>query len=387
MGHRVTIVAASFSHARYYQPEQTGKITTENIDGVRYIWLPVPSYNPKSGIARARNILTFSLVCRYSRLPIDHADLVICSSHHPFPIYAARHYARKFKARMVFEVRDLWPLTLTELGEISRYNPFIFLMQRAEDYAYKHADHVVSVLPEAKPYMVKHGMSPGKFVYIPNGADVNGQEKGFPLPPSHTAQLEKLRKDGKFIIGYAGKIGFSNALHTLIDAVGLCKDDQIVAALLGSGPCLDDLKRKAITLGIERKILFLTPVTKEQIPDFMEKIDVAWVGAMVSPLYRFGVSLTKLNDFMRAAKPVIYAVDAPENIIEESGAGITCPPEDPEKLKEAMLIMKSFSREEREAMGRNGRAWIIQNRDIKKLARRFLECVMSGADKNDILLN
>ena len=152
-GHEVCIVSASFAHTRFKQPEQTGKIQEEYIDGIRYIWLPTPEYNPKSSIGRIKSIIIYTLRCRFMKLPVSNADVVICSSHHPFPIYTAHRLARKFKAKLVFEVRDLWPLTLIELGNVSKQNPFIVLMQRAEDYAYKHAEKVISVLPSAKDYM------------------------------------------------------------------------------------------------------------------------------------------------------------------------------------------------------------------------------------------
>ena len=231
-GHEVTIVAASFAHTRFAQPVQSAKTSVEMIDGIRYVWLPAPAYDPKSGVGRVKNILSYSFRSRFCKLPVKHADLVICSSHHPFPIYAARHYARKFNARMVFEVRDLWPLTLIELGGFSRRHPFIACMQMAEDYAYKHADKVVSVLDGSKEYMISRGMDPGKFVFIPNGANLEEQENSKPLPESHIQQLDRLRQEGKFIIGYAGKIGLSNSLETLVDALALCHDDNMALALL-----------------------------------------------------------------------------------------------------------------------------------------------------------
>ncbi|HNU17796.1 MAG TPA: glycosyltransferase family 4 protein [Saprospiraceae bacterium] len=377
MGHTVTIVAASYAHTRFAQPEQTGHLATEDLDGIRYVWIPVPAYDPKSGLGRARNILTFSFRCRFGKLPVEKAGLVICSSHHPFPIYASRRYSRKYNARLVFEVRDLWPLTLIELGGLSRLNPFIALMQRAEDYAYKHAGFVVSVLPKARDYMISRGLEPGKFVYIPNGANLTAPIQTQSLPDSHIQQLEKLRSEGKFILGYAGKIGLSNALHTLLEALTLCRDTQIAVALLGSGAFVEDLKIQASQLGLSERIVFLEPVSKDQVPDFLSRIDASYIGVQKSPLFRFGMSPTKLNDFMLAGKPLIYAIDAPDNVVEESGAGLSCDAEHPEQLCQAMLMLKNLSRERRDEMGARGRSWVIANRDYRMLAQRFLDAVMA----------
>lgn len=371
MGHSVYIIAAAYAHTRFNQPVQTGKVTAEDIDGIHYIWLPVPAYRPDSVAGRAKNILSFTLRSRFMKMPVSNAELVICSSHHPFPIYSARHYARKLDARLIFEVRDLWPLTLIELGGISRRNPFIACMQRAEDFAYRHADKVVSTLPGAKVYMASRGMNPGKFVYIPNGADLRDQTERHPLPAEHVKKMEEFRTKWEFIVGYAGKIGLSNALHTLIESLTICPV-PIAVALLGYGAFAEDLKVRASKLGVSERVLFLDPVGKDQVSDFLKRVDATYVGALRSPLYRFGMSLTKLNDFMLAGKPVIYAVDAPDNVIAESGAGISCPPENPEALSQAMMEMKGIGETKRKEMGDIGHNWVLDNRDYSLLAKRLL---------------
>ncbi|MFZ4465334.1 MAG: glycosyltransferase family 4 protein [Bacteroidales bacterium] len=382
LGHQVTIIASSNAHTRFKQPVQNKEITEEIIDGVKFVWLPTPTYDPKSGLGRILNILAFTYKCYSSKIPVNQSDLVICSSHYPLPIYAASRFARKFKARLVFEVRDLWPLSLIELGNASRYNPFIVLLQKAEDYAYRHANTVVSVLPEAKAYMMSRGMEAEKFIYVPNGANLQENTNQSELPDSYIQRLESIRSNGNFIIGYAGKIGLSNALHTLIESLVYCENEDIVVAFLGSGAFAEDLKKKAIHLGQDHKIHFFDPVTKDQVPDFLSRLDATYIGLQQKPIFRFGVSPTKLNDFMLAAKPIIYAVDAPDNTIEQSRSGISCLPENPEALALALKSMKNLTQQERDQMGTNGRKWVIENRDYKLLAMKFLNAVFKDKNKN-----
>ena len=378
LGHKVTIVTASFVHTRFKQPEQTGRTTIEIIDGIRYVWLPTPSYNPKSSFGRIRNILLFTFRCHVSKLPFSKADLIICSSHHPFPIFAARKYAKKFNSKLVFEVRDLWPLTLIELGSANRRNPFISLMQYAEDYAYKTADRVISVLPKAKLYMETRGMSPEKFMFIPNGANLREQSNKKPLPDLYNHQLRKLRNEGKFIIGYVGKIGLSNALHTFIEALALCNNNKIVFTILGSGAYLEELINQATKLNIKENLVVFEPVSKDQVGSFLNYLDVAYIGLQKKSIFRFGVSPTKLNDFMLAAKPVISTIDAPGDIIKESGAGITCSPENPIALSKAIKDIMNLNKKQREQMGQNGYKWLHKNRDYQILAKKFLHSVVEN---------
>ena len=79
---------------------------------------------------------------------------------------------------------------------------------------------------------------------------------------------------------------------------------------------------------------------------------------------------------MLAGKPIISTIEAPGDIVKESGAGISCPAEDPRALSQAILSMKTLTPAERSAMGKRGRNWVIKNRDYRVLAGKFLEAVM-----------
>jgi len=379
LGHEVTIVAASHAHTRINQPEVEGRITEELVDGIRYLWVRTPRYEASSNIGRVINIFSFVLRCWFHHLPIENADLVICSSHHPFAIHPSRKIAKRYSAKLFFEVRDLWPLTLIELGGISRQNLFIRLMQYSENYAYRVAEKVISVLPFAKDYMVEHGMAPDKFLYIPNGIDLAEHSQEEWVPKDHQKKLEELKAAGKFLIGYTGKVGLSNALHPFIKGIAKCTDPNIHAVILGDGSLLPELRELVQDLKAGEKVTFFKPVSRPQIKHFLSYMDAAYVGLQKHPLFRFGVSPTKLNDYMLAALPIIYAVEAPGNVVAQSGAGISCRAEDSDAINDAIMSLRKLSQEELRTMGLRGREWLIANRDYKILASRFLEHVMDSS--------
>lgn len=376
-GHDVTIVAASFGHSRTKQPNVGRRGAIEYIDGIRYRWIRTSSYSAASNLGRVWNIAQYSIKCLLGIAAAEPPDLVVCSSHHPFAIYAARRMAQRHGAALVFEVRDLWPLTLVELGGISPRHPFVRLMQGAEDYAYRHADAVVSVLPGAKEYMISRGMEPEKFLFIPNGADLSNAVRPESMPRAHAEALERLRKPGRFIIGYAGSLNRANVLHTLIEAVALRRDSGVAVAILGRGPAETELRELARTLHVDSNVLLLDAVPKAQVMDFLGRIDAAYVGLQHKEFYRFGVSLTKFNDYMLANRPIIAAMDAPGNLVLESGAGVTCQPERPQELFRAIESLRALGPDERLRMGAAGRTWIEQHRDYRVLARDFLGGVSS----------
>jgi glycosyltransferase involved in cell wall biosynthesis len=375
MGHTVTIVAASYAHTRHSQPNIHSRVTEEFIDGIRYLWIKTPSYSPNSKLGRVAGILSFTAQCWLMPLAIKRADLVICSSHHPFAIHPAKKLAKEFRAKLVFEVRDLWPLTLIELGGLCPQHPFIRLMQMSEDYAYKIADKVVSVLPKADSYMQLHGMDARKFLYVPNGIEINPNKALKELPPNHRQTLRSLKASGKLLVGYAGKIGLSNLLEPFIEAIAKCEDGNIHAVILGDGEFLPELQRKVHKLELDNQVTFLEVVSRDQVKNFLSYLDIAYVGLPKQPLFRFGVSPTKISDYMLAALPIIYAISAPGDVVAESGAGISCEPEDSDAIYAALIKMRDMGTEARQAMGAQGQKWVIENRDYAVLAKQFLDGV------------
>lgn len=371
MGHQVTVLAASYAHPRSVQPKVESDISEQWIDGIKYLWVKTSPYRAQSYLGRVKNITQFVANTWFKSLPIDSADLVICSSHHPFAIFPAQRLARKFNARLVFEVRDLWPLSLIELGSISTKNPFIWLMQKAEDYAYRHSDHVVSVLSGAKDYMVKHGMDPRSYSYIPNGYAAS-EETETHLPEKIQTLLKNLKSGGQFLLGYAGGINNGNALAPLVEALAKIQSREVVLVLLGNGPKLNELRELAKQLEVEDKVFFLGNVNKSAVQAFLKQMDAVYVGFQKRAFYRFGVSPTKLNDYMYAAKPVIYAINAPDDPVAESGCGISCGAENVQDIIKAIQTLTQMSVAERQAMGQLGYEWLIKNRDYRKLAKRFL---------------
>lgn len=381
LGHRVTIVASSFSHLRSQAPTIIGHVTEEEIEGIRYVWLKTPGYQG-NGVGRIFNILSFigRLYQHKTRLIRDcMPDVVIASSTYPLDIYPARSIARKAHARLIFEIHDLWPLSPIELGGMSPWHPYIFLMQMAENFAYRVSDRVVSMLPKAASYMREHGMAAHKFAYLPHGIDVSEwQKKKTPMPREHSKVLTGLIQNGHFIVGYAGSHGLANALHTFIETASLLHGYPVTFVLVGQGPEKAALQKKTFELGLTNTI-FLPPVPRGCIPELMASMDALFIGYQKKSMYRFGISPNKLMDYMMAAKPVIHAIEAGNNLVAESGCGISVPPENPAAVAEAVIKLMEMETAQREVIGLKGRDYMLKYHNYTILAKQFLE-IITGQD-------
>lgn len=380
-GHNVTIVASNISHIRQKNIEipKNQKYLEQNIDGIRYIWCKTIPYE-SNGLKRLLNIFSFLNQVWNLRKMISQNikyDLVIASSTYPYDVLLAKEFAKIHQAKFIYEVHDLWPLTPMEVGGMSKWHPFIMTMQWAENYGYKNADKVVSLLPCAKDYMMQHGMAADKFVYISNGVLVsdwiNSTEK---LPNEHQNLLSKLHDyENKFVVGYAGGMGDANALEYLLDAARKLVDKPIAFVLIGNGPNKEHLIMRVKNEKLAN-VHFLPAISKLQVPAFLYSCDALYIGWNKLPIYRFGICPNKLFDYMLAKKPIIHSVSAGNDLVNDANCGISIAAEDIDGIASAILTMSQLKKEQLDKLGLNGHNYVLSHHDYRILATRFLDNVM-----------
>ncbi|MGI4717265.1 MAG: glycosyltransferase family 4 protein [Janthinobacterium lividum] len=374
-GHAVRIVASSQSHLRANEPQLGDRRQLEEtIDGVRYTWLGTPAYRG-NGLGRVRNIGAFvQRLYRDGRqlATEDRPDVVIASSTYPMDIWPAHRIARMAGARLVFELHDLWPLTPMELGGMSKWHPFIMVAQAAEHYVYRNVDAVVSMLPKVHEHVGARGLALERLHIVPNGVQPQAWQAGIPrLRGPVEGILAEIAKSGHAIVGYAGNHGISNALHTLLGAANIMRDEQVSFVLVGGGPEKESLKRWVQAEGL-RKVHFIDPVAKDDIPALLQRFDIAYIGWRRHSLYRFGIAPNKLMDYMMAGRPVLHAVEAGNDPVGEAACGLTVAPEDPEASARGIRALLGTSADERKAMGERGKRFVLQNFTYPVLGERFL---------------
>lgn len=369
-GNKVLIISGSFSHLFKQQPEIIGDFTFEDINGITYCWVKIPSYERSTSLARLKNMLKFMFMLnKFPLEKFEKPDAIIVSSPSLFPIVRAKKWAIKFKAKLIFEVRDIWPLTLQNLAGISKLHPLIVFMKWFEKFAYKNCDKIVSVLPGAHLHVKTYGIHEEKITCIPNGIDLEEVE--------HPEQLDNSVNEkipfGKFIVGYAGSIGVSNALDSFIEAAVKFKENkEIVFVIFGNGAEKEKLMKKALGCNA---ILFFEPVKKEQFQSLLNRFDICYIGWKKESLYRFGISANKIFDYLFAAKPIIHSVDAYNDPVKDAKAGISVPPENVDAIVEAVHKIASMSIEQRAELGKNGREYVLAHHTYKALVEKYLQLI------------
>ncbi len=394
-GHQVQIVAASYSHVRSRQPgvldsafdEASGAASgavihaasDELIEGIRYRWYPTPTY-AGNGVGRVLNIWSFlrQLWADSKRLTgTFKPDVVIASSTYPMDIWVARRIAKMARAQLVYEVHDLWPASPMELSGMSRHHPFIMLCQKAENDAYRDADVVVSMLPKVAEHMAAHGLDLRKLHIVPNGVSPDEwTAQAQPLRADLRAHLQSLRASGRTVVGYAGSHGLPNALDVLLDAAALLEDENFVFVCVGGGMEKARLAQRVAAEGLRHVTLF-DAIAKAQIPSLLAEFDIAYIGWQRTPLYRFGIAPNKLMDYMMASRVVLHSVEAGNDPVKEAGCGLTVAPESAQAVADGLRALVRIPADERAAMGRAGRDFVMAHHTYPVLAQRFIEALIS----------
>jgi glycosyltransferase involved in cell wall biosynthesis len=371
-GHHVVVVSGSYSHQFVELPVTSGRYTRETIDGLQYIWVRVPRYRASNDPKRVLSWLYYTLALPgLARLGLPRPDAIVVSSPVPYPIWPAARLARRFGAVLAFDVRDIWPLSLTELGGYAVGHPIIRLTQAAEDYAYRRSAVVTSAMPGALQHMASRGLDPAKFEWISNGIDPDPLKSGEPLDPALEAKLE----GPGLQLCYAGSFHARNVASVFVEAGALLQERGLPCTLWfvgkdsGGKGWLENLARER-GCGNAR---FLGPIRRSAMQALLARMDVCLAATKKSPLYRYGISLSKLFDYMLAGKPIVLSSGAVGTLVASVGCGIVASPEDPRAAADAIMSIAALEPNERAAMGARGRKALLAEYTYKALAQRWLD--------------
>jgi len=371
LGHNVTILVANNSHIRQYNPELNSDIIEEDIDGIKYIWVNTPKYEG-NGIGRIKNMFAFIKKTMYKASYFANKykpDVVIASSTYPSDNYVAKKISKLSGAKFIYEVHDLWPLSPMELGGMSKLHPFIVAMQHAESFAYRKADAVISMLPKTQEHMKSHGLDLKKWHYIPNGVILDEWNNKAKLNDKTLQQISEIKSRFDKIVAYTGTLGLANALDSLILSAEIVKDVAII--IVGKGPEKENLQKLIADKNLQN-VFILESINKQEIPSLLQIFDILYIGLQYQSLFRFGISPNKLIDYMMAAKPIIQAIDAGNNVVKEVGCGIDIEPENPRAIANAITELINKPKEKLEKMGQNGHNFVLKNHDYSILAKKFV---------------
>ena len=361
LGHRVTIVSSSYSHLF----KKISEKREENIDGINYFWVKTFNYGDSHSKKRVLKWFLFMFKVLFLPFFLKKPDVIIVSPMAPFPILPAWVLSKFYGATLIYEVKDIWPLSIIELGGLNRTHPLIRFMSYCERFALRKSDHIVSSLQNYNEHMKTLGINRA-FTWVNNGIDLEEMKGIEPL----SKEIEDKIPKNKFIVGYTGTVGVANALDSLCEATNLLKDHKdIIVIIVGDGQEKENLQKE---FSQNENILFVDSIPKKQVHSMLAHFDACYIGLKEEPLFKYGVSPNKLFDYMYSATPIVYAIDSGKsNVVRSAECGVSVEAENPEAIAKAILEIYSIGENKREEMGKRGNEYVLEHFTYSKLAEKI----------------
>jgi glycosyltransferase involved in cell wall biosynthesis len=380
-GHAVTVLTGMPNHPTgVLPPDYRGAVVRREVrDGVRVLrsWLYA---TPNQGIfKKTLGHLSFMVTSVLLGMPrAGRPDVVVVSSPTFFAILSAWLIARVRRARLVVEVRDLWPAIFVELGVLTN-KTLIGLLERLELAMYAAADAVVVVSEGFRDDLVRRGVPAAKVTTIRNGVDLDRFDPGHTAPPGMRERLGC--PPGDTLVLYIGAHGISQGLATLVEAAARVQDDGIHLALVGEGADKVAVAARLAELGATN-VTMLPGVTRDEVADCLAAADVCLVPLRDVPLFDTFLP-SKMFELMGAGRPVLGSVRGESAEILREAGQLVVPPGDAPAIARAMRDLAGDP-QRRTEMGRAGRSYVEELFDRRVLADRYLELLelVTGRDRD-----
>lgn len=372
-GHTVRIVASDLNLATREYSRRRGptdlKQRDEDIDGVRFTWLTAGGYRGNNW-RRVASMMVFGLATfqHLLRVPKGRSTVFIGSSPHLFAALGAYLGARVRRVPFVFEVRDLWPESYSEVS--GRDNgPEVSMLQAIADLLYKRSDAIIVLAGSNVDRICERGVKRSKIVCIPNGVDLDAFSED-----DHGIDLST---EGAFTFVYAGAHGPANDLETVVLAAHELQArgrQDIRVVLLGDGATKQTLQRQAAELQLTN-LRFVDPVSKADVAGTLRTADAGLMILAPVDLFTYGVSPNKLFDYLGAGIPVLTNVAGlVSDIVMKAGVGETVAPGDPVALADGM---EALAADPPPDAAERGAAFIRANYDRPTLALQVETLLLS----------
>jgi glycosyltransferase involved in cell wall biosynthesis len=373
-GHDVTMFCNSychFTHREHLNPREKWRV--EFVDGIRVVWLRTYHYRG-NGLGRSINMLTnvWRLIRATAALKLE-PDVVLGPSVPLLTGWGAMHLARKHDVPFIFEVRDVWPDALVDIGGMKKSSLAYRVFRAIEKKLYREAARIASTLPYLSDHVRRAGSDPAKIVCIPNGVDVSQFNEG----------QDYSGGKAPLVVMYVGGFGLDHDVPTIIRAAKILQDEgssEFRFVIIGGGVRKEACEAEAAKYDL-RNLTFLSPVPKSSLPAVQAQADVLVAAITDSPSYRFGLNLNKLCSYFASSRPVLFSGNPPNDPVREAEAGLSIGAEDPAGMVRALRELLAAGPAKRKILSENARRYAENTLSLAALGRKMDSMLRAAVDE------
>ena len=360
-GHHVTVLTGTpnYPEGKFFNGYGPFTRWREHHQGIRIYRAPlIPRGNGKS-FNLILNYISYTISSCLMALYISlkQLDVILVFETSPVTVGLPALIVKKIKKiPVLFWVQDLWPESLSATGAV-RSKLVLAAVENLVRYIYKGSDFILVQSKAFIESVIRCGVPSEKIRYFPNSAE----DVYCPLTLESDAEERSLMPDG-FNIMFAGNIGVAQDFGTILTAAEKLKVyPDIKWVVIGDGRMRSWLESQIDRMGLRENIVLLGRYPTQSMPRFFSLADVLLLTLRKEPIFSLTIP-SKLQSYFACAKPVIAAIDGEgARIVNEAGAGLSCPAEAPAALAESVLSMYRMSKDERALLGNNGRKYFENN--------------------------
>jgi glycosyltransferase involved in cell wall biosynthesis len=384
-GHEVSVLTGFPNHPTGVVPaEWRGRLRRlafrETVDGVNVFrtWLwPLPN---RKAHERIRNYASFWISSSLQGLGMPRPDVIIATSPQLLVGLTGWWLGFAKDVPFVFEVRDLWPESLTAVGAGDENSLLHHVLAKVARFLYDRSNHIVVVTPAFKEHLIRKWHVPAEKISVVE----NGVETDL-FAPQDLAEASGLRAQlagpGRFLVCYIGTMGMAHGLETLLAAAAELQRQKsnVTFLLVGEGAEKERIRSLVLNRGLD-SVVFLDQQPREKIPAIISASDACLVLLKKTDVFKTVIP-TKMLEFMACARPVILGVQGQaQAILDAAGAGMAIEPENSSDLVKAILDLQA-NPGLCAAMGQKGREHILQNFSRRQTAQKYVQILETVISK------
>lgn len=374
-GYYAMVLASSYDNGKKtYRCAEGIKETNFNPNFKFVRFKTKPAYKNTAG--RFLNYIDYkNKASRYDNFS-EKPDVIVASSVHPLAWVAGYKLSRKYNAKFIVEVRDLWPLTMYEdFSGVVRKMVFNYFESLEQKY-YNLADAIITTAPFAYEYMEKkYDIDKNKVFYIPHGLDIEEFDKNSSLGDEILDDELKKVLDNNFCITYTGSLSKSEGLSAFVQSakyLGEISDIRLV--IVGSGSEKESLGNIIMRENLGN-VVMIDRQPKNTMALTLKKSKILFCGLMDRKAFKYGISKNKFYDYMASERPIIFASNVRGSLIDKAKAGITIKSHESENLANTIKYIYENIDTIGEKFGKNGRKFVEKYHTNKKIAEQFMDAI------------
>lgn len=370
-GHQVTVLTGvpNYPIGRFFPGYGMFRQVRQSFCGLRIIRVPMLPRGNSRGWQLALNYLSFALSA--SLLGPLHCrgdyDVIFVAQYSPVTVGIPAAFLKKLKGTpIMFWVQDLWPESLSASGAV-KSQLMVRIIGRLVRSIYDSCDQILVQSKDFFSHLEGMGVDSDRVHYFPNWAEALYR----PVDAEENL-LEVSSLPAGFRVMFAGNIGAAQDFGTILLAAELLKEyPDIQWLILGDGRMFSWVEEEIKKRGLVGSVHLLGRHPIESMPSFFAHADAMLVTLRNEPIFSLTIP-GKVQSYLACGRPIIAALDGEgRRVIDEAGAGITCPPENPEALAGAVLTCYRMAKSDRERMGLRGRAYYEAHFERQRLLDRL----------------